>query len=242
MFYCPLGNFLIESFVRFVYLNIISMDETKAAKEFAKRFNLALDMRSYPALGRGRITYIQEVFSISRAGANKWLHGQCIPHKKSRRLIAEKLGISLSWLETGDGSATETGESQYQSKTLIKEIPLLNLAQAARDITPDELTQTPNIPISNESPIEVIAIQQAGNSMSPRFVEGSILITKKTEEIKDGDFVIAKIENMPEAIFRQFIIGAEGNYLIAINPSFMPQLIDKSTKIIGKVIEIRSSL
>lgn len=212
------------------------------AKKFAKRLNQALDLREYPPFGRGRVNYIQEVFNISRSGANKWLHGKSIPHPKARRLIAEKLGISLIWLETGNGEPTKIETKQYSPESSTKKIPLLTLAEACVMGANYPLTSEHNIIITRNISEFGFAIELVGKSMLPKFDEGSILIVDPKEKIADGDFVIAKSDIFPEAVCRQIIFGADGKYLIALNPKFQPMKLSNPSGLLGKIIEVRTNL
>ena len=212
------------------------------AKLFAERLNYALDLRNYPTLGRGRINYVQEVFQISRAGANKWLHGKAIPHKAKRIEICQKLGISQSWLETGHGEPKQQEPETFNANQLARAIPLLTLDQAYNYQQYLALPQAENVVVNNNIPIQAIAVKNVGDAMMPRFNHNAILIVEITNNLNDGDFIIAKSPIIPEAIFRQYVIGSAGQYLVATNPKFDPINLTETAMIIGKVIEVRSQL
>jgi phage repressor protein C with HTH and peptisase S24 domain len=211
---------------------------------FSKRLNEALDLRSYPSFGRGRISYVQEIFQLSRAGANKWLHGKAIPHPKKRQEIATKLGVSLTWLETGKGSPQDRDERLFQFNSAIAhEIPLLNLRQAYQyqDIVNKESLEKMVVTRSTSS--SALAIKNTGSAMEPKFSANALFIVDTAIAPEDGDYVIAKMLSFPEAIVRQYIKGAEQDYLVAINSKFEPiQINSQAIEIIGKIIEVRSSL
>lgn len=215
------------------------------AKQFSIRLNQALDLRNYPSFGRGRINYVQEIFEISRAGANKWLHGKAIPHPKKRVEIATKLGVNLKWLETGIGSPHDRNDALFQfNSTIAHEIPLLNLRQTYQYESFIKQTSVEKFVVSNTTPQTCLAVHNAGAAMEPKFSAKSLLIVDTAIKTpSDGDYVIAKTQLLPEAIVRQFITGAENNYLIAINPKFDPiEIVDEKIEIIGKVIEVRNIL
>ena len=65
---------------------------------------------------------------------------------------------------------------------------------------------------------EPFALRVLGDSMSPEFPDGSIIIIDPANKAQDGDYVIAEVEG--EFIFRQFCIE-EGRHLIkALNPGY----------------------
>lgn len=210
-------------------------------KAFSERFNHALDMRQYPALGRGRVNYIQEIFNISRAGANKWLHGKALPHPKKRLEIATKLNISLKWLEQGEGSPLEDNTSLHAADNIAHPIPLLTMHQVIKHHTTSP-QDTETLIVNNAIPKNSFAVIHIGSSMEPKFSDNSILIIDPNAKISDGDYVIAKTHILPEAIFRQYIKGSESDYLVAINGKFETIATNEKTILIGKVIEVRNIL
>lgn len=205
---------------------------------FSKRFNYALDIRSYPPIGKGRINYVQEVFAISRAGANKWIHGRAIPHKNTREKIASVLGISLSWLETGKGDPLDQDQKQFSAFSRTFEIPLFNMQQVLN--ADENLKVAEKIVVSN-LPNHVFAVRLTGGAMLPKFSSNSVLIVDPKQMISDGDYVLGKIRHMPESICRQYILGSAGAYLIALNSKFEPILLDVDSILIGKVVEVREN-
>jgi phage repressor protein C with HTH and peptisase S24 domain len=211
------------------------------AEAFSKRFHEALDARGYPPMGHGRITYIIEVFELSRAGVNKWVHGLAVPHFSSRKKIAEKLGVNLAWLERGVGSMEDKIEGAFSPSKLAHEIPLMTLKDAY-DYHKRRVEDFEKLVVNNTIPSTAIAVQNAGSAMEPKFSKDILLIIDTgIKQFLDGDFVLAKTKRMPEAIIRQFIMGSESNYLVAINDKFDPVAINTSVEIIGKVIEARSA-
>ena len=50
------------------------MLDNEKKKDFSKRLNQALDLRKYPDLGGGRISYVQEIFLLSREHAWKTVY------------------------------------------------------------------------------------------------------------------------------------------------------------------------
>lgn len=64
------------------------------------------------------------------------------------------------------------------------------------------------------------ALKIKDNSMDPVFTRNTILIADPEKEIKDRSFVIAKIANHAEAIFRQLLFDAGIRYLKSLSPDF----------------------
>ncbi len=80
----------------------------------------------------------------------------------------------------------------------------------------------PERPISQIPPIEgscsareIFALKALGDSMEPEFAHDTVLIIDPEAVVKDGAYVIAKVEG--EFIFRQFKIHKDKYYLQPLN-------------------------
>ncbi len=213
------------------------MSDSKAL--FSERLNKALDLRKYPALGEGRISYIQEIFALSRPGANKWIHGEAIPHRKKRKEISEKLGVSLNWLETGEGDPLSRDENLYSFTNNVRESCILT----PREVYSNAIDTSPkpgreSIILNGDYSPKAFVMEHRGDAMCPKFYSGCLLIVDPEVKPNDGDFVVAKTPLIPEAIFRQYVVGYDSAYLSALNPKFEPVEANGAV-ILGKIKEFR---
>ena len=85
-----------------------------------------------------------------------------------------------------------------------------------------------------------------GDSMTPEFRNGDILILKQTPTCENGDFCAVSI-NCTECTFKKVIKEQNGIVLQPLNPSYTPQFFTNEQieslpiTILGKVVEIRRS-
>jgi len=86
------------------------------------------------------------------------------------------------------------------------------------------------------------ALKMQDSSMDPVFPKNTILITDPEKISKDRSFVIAKLRNHPEAIFRQLLIDTGDRYLKSLSPDFdqykMTKLCDDD-EILGVVVQAK---
>lgn len=79
-------------------------------------------------------------------------------------------------------------------------------------------------------------------SMDPVFPKNTVLIADSDKKPKDRSFVIAKLANHPEAIFRQLLVDAGDHYLKPLSPDFnqykMTQL-NNNDKILSVVVQAK---
>jgi len=85
-----------------------------------------------------------------------------------------------------------------------------------------------------------LKIQDA--SMDPIFPKNTTLITDPEKQAKDRSFVIAKLANHPEAIFRQLLIDVGDQYLKPLSPDFEQYKMTRLTnndKILSVVVQAK---
>lgn len=93
---------------------------------------------------------------------------------------------------------------------------------------------------------EYFALRIRGESMSPRILEGDIVIVRKQSDADSGDIVIALVNG--EATCKKLKKAENGLLLIPFNPAFEPMLYSGEevaalpVTILGKVVELRGKL
>jgi phage repressor protein C with HTH and peptisase S24 domain len=80
-------------------------------------------------------------------------------------------------------------------------------------------TQESAMADSNCSGNEIVALMVLGDSMTPEFIEGEILVIEMGAPAMDGSFVIGQADG--EFIFRQLQCDDQGGWLLhALNPAY----------------------
>lgn len=80
--------------------------------------------------------------------------------------------------------------------------------------------------------------------MEPRICNGDVVIVRQQEDAESGDIVIAMVKG-DDATCKRLRKYRDGIELVSNNPSYTPmffsneEIISKSVKIIGKVVELR---
>ena len=83
--------------------------------------------------------------------------------------------------------------------------------------------------------------------MEPRITEGDVVIVRQQEDAENGETVIVLI-NGEDATCKRLKKYSDGIMLLSNNPKYEPmvfskqEIIDKSVKIIGKVVELSGNL
>jgi len=128
--------------------------------------------------------------------------------------LSSYFGISLDVLIEEDPLFESNKKHPYF------EIPLLTWKQIST-----YSNSSKNIFISNEKitidfkPItNIFALRVYDDSMLPVFAKGTLLIINGDQNPTDGNFIIAKIRDHKDALFRQLVIDGKTSYLKSLNP------------------------
>lgn len=94
---------------------------------------------------------------------------------------------------------------------------------------------------------EFFGLQIKGDSMSPRILEGDVVIVRKQETCDTGDIAIVLVDGA-DATCKRVVFHESGLSLIGLNPGFAPRFYTQQeietlpVQIIGKVVELRGKL
>lgn len=174
---------------------------------------------------------------ITSSTVSDWVNGKKYPRMDKVQLLADYLGIWKSNL-------TEKIENQNMSGRGVS-IPVVGKVIAGIPIDAiEEIIDYEEIDIKLASTGEFYGLQIKGDSMSPRFLEGDVVIVKKQSNIENGEIAIVLV-NGNEATVKKIKKMHNGIMLIPLNNSYEPifynaeEINTLPVQIIGKVVELR---
>lgn len=91
------------------------------------------------------------------------------------------------------------------------------------------------------------ALKVKGDSMSPKFLDGDVVIVKKQADCDSGEFCIVAV-NGDDATFKKVLKKENGIILQPLNSNYEPLIFDQEqieklpVRVLGKVVEIRRSV
>ena len=139
------------------------------------------------------------------------------------------------------------GNNSLPNSTKRKGIPINVLGRVAAGIpieSVEEIIDTEEITEELAVTGDFFGLQIKGDSMEPRLVEGDVVIVRQQDDAESGETVIVLI-NGEDATCKRLKKYSDGIMLLSNNPKYEPmvfskqEIIDKSVKIIGKVVELR---
>lgn len=196
---------------------------------------------------------------ITRVSISKWESGLNQPKGRYLNDLAAALGVTVDWLLTGEGEATERpspeaipGYHNVEPAVIPQgnRIPILSYVQAGnwREICEQATTFDGNVEYVMAS-VDIgpcgFGLWIRGHSMTPMFNEGDLVIIDPDEQPRPGDYVVAK-NGSEEATFKKYRPrgidenGQEVFELVPLNDDFPTMHSDRQhIEIIGVMVEHR---
>lgn len=161
-----------------------------------------------------------------------WYNGKYRPNSETAEKIAKALGVSVAYLLGKE-------EVPLAALTLPKaeEVPVLGSVAAG---VPIEAQEDVVGSVFAEKP-GLFALRVKGDSMSPRIMDGDLLLVSPQNTAEDGDLVVAMIEG--EATCKVLRHNSYGVTLVPFNAAYAPFVYTgtqaEELRILGKVVESR---
>jgi SOS-response transcriptional repressor LexA len=210
------------------------------------------------ALGLSK-TALAKAVGVADVSVGKWESGQNQPKGRYLNDLAAALGVSVDWLLTGKEEGTAgVAESPFSGYRNVEpavipqggRVPILSYVQAGnwREMCEQATTFDGNAEYVTAS-VDIgpcgFGLWLRGNSMTPQFNEGDLVIVDPDEQPRPGDFVVAK-NGSDEATFKKYRPrgidenGQEVFELVPLNDDYPPMYSDRQhIEIIGVMVEHR---
>lgn len=193
---------------------------------------------------------------VNRVSVSQWERGDTSPKGDNLINLAKSLGVRPEWLLFGDSCAiSESATAGYRNvePAVIPQggrVPILSYVQAGnwREMCEQATGFDGNVEYVTAS-VDIgprgFGLWLRGNSMTPQFNEGDLVIVDPDEQPRPGDFVVAK-NGSEEATFKKYRprgideSGQEVFELVPLNDDYPPMHSDRQhIEIIGVMVEHR---
>lgn len=181
---------------------------------------------------------------ISRVFSQNPKHRREIGHAFARE-IEKAAGKDEGWLDREQWAIAEPRSGYGNTEiapTLSRRVPLVSWVQAGSwcgvedHYPPGEGEE--QVPTTAKVGPRAYALRVRGDSMEPKFPEGSIIIVDPDAAIDHRAFVIVRLDNEQEATFKQFIIDGDRRYLKPLNPRYPILDISGPATFCGRVVRV----
>lgn len=178
---------------------------------------------------------IAEKMYVTQATVSAWECGLAMPDGLKLQQLAQILGVTVSSL---------MGETE---QTIYK-IPVLGRVQAGIPTSAiSEILDYEEIPADVASRGEYFGLLVRGDSMSPRILDGDVVIVRCQPDVENGEIAVVAV-NGDDATVKKVRKSAMGITLIPLNPAYNTitytneQILSLPVEIKGKVVELRGKM
>lgn len=190
-----------------------------------------------------------DLVGVSKTTVSQWEKGDYSPNGENLSLLARALGVSIQWILDGKGDSNFENANAKPAKLGERQIPVLSYVQAGLLTELQEISQPDGgleyVRADEDLGELAFAMRLAGDSMTPEFNEGDLIIIDPDIEPVPGDYVAAK-NGSEEATFKKYrprgfnADGVEYFELVPLNEDYAPIRSDMSeVSIIGVMVEHR---
>ena len=193
---------------------------------FQQRLRKAMFMKGI------RQAEIAERSGIDKSKISRYVGGKNMPSGDTLIKLAAALGVDAAWLS---GEAPDVDPYELIPPP-TNEVKILGSVAAGIPITAQE--DVIGVVCSDIQKPGMFALKIKGDSMSPRIMDGDIVLVQSQKTAEDGDIVIAMIEG--EATCKVFKKTHNGVTLIPFNGAYPPIFCAGEGDdfcILGKVVE-----
>lgn len=161
--------------------------------------------------------------------------------------IAAALNIDYIWLSTGHGQMLAKSENHEKAIEVEYKTPILEenqiLSFINRKFEINQATVSQWLISNLKVPNSTIGIVNSGESMTPLFPKGAILIFDFAQPPKNQNYVLAYIKSLDKLIFRQYIEYEEKIILKPLDQIIYNDIVLQSKdSIVGILIQTHYSL
>ena len=179
---------------------------------------------------------LSKLIGVSTSTIGMYESGRRHPNVETEEKIADLFNVSLDTLR---GQDTESRNGKHH----CIRIPLLGNVAAGKPIDAiEDIIDYEYISEGKTKGKELFALRIKGDSMEPLICEHDIVIVQKQNNAKNGDIVIASIDN-ETAVCKKYVVRKGALLLTSLNQKYEPLSFNSKTKtkvsIIGKIIELR---
>lgn len=178
---------------------------------------------------------ITERTGIDKSKISRYVSGQNMPSGDTLAKLANALGVSAAWL-AGEGPDMDPVDLMVRDYK-FQAVPVVGRVAAGTPIFAVE-NQVDTIMV-HDNRTGLFGLRVVGDSMSPRIMDGDLVIVYQQDTAEDGDIIVALVDD--EATCKVIKKSPWGVTLVPFNSSYAPFVFtereaEERLHIIGKVI------
>ncbi|CCF28068.1 Putative phage repressor [Leuconostoc citreum LBAE E16] len=228
-------------------------------ESFNSRLKIAMEYKNIKPADLSKIT------GIGKSSISQWLSGKYSAKQDKIFIVAKALNVNPSWLIGADVPMNDEStidriynlsiklnkerqqnvlnytEQQYNEQNKIIKLPTnkeVMISGAVSAGTGEYLGDGHKeiVSYNGDIPVHDFAVIVNGDSMEPTFADKQIIFVKKTNDVRNGQFVIADYDH--QAYVKKFMRDENGCRLVSLNKKYndMPINDEHELSIFGVVV------
>lgn len=191
---------------------------------------------------------VGQIVGVGKSTVRKWESGEIANMRRDKiALLAKALHVDPAVLMGWDSKAKPATASASPAKPI--RIPVLGSIPAGIPIEAvEDILDWEELPTSmGKGGAQYFALQVKGDSMSPNYLDGDVLILRRQDTCNSGQDCAVMV-NGDDATFKRVKISDRGITLQPLNPAYDPlyfthkECAEIPVRIIGVVVELRRKI
>ena len=197
---------------------------------------------------------LKQIDLVTRTGIGKssistYLVGSYIPKQTNLYKLANVLEVNPAWLMGEHVPMDNSASSVVYSSVDVIRVPILGTIPAGVPLEAiEDIVDWEEIPASMaRGGKEFFGLKVTGDSMSPRYENGDVLILRKQDCCESGQDCAVMV-GRDDATFKRVRFGPSGVTLHPLNPNYETyhytnqEVVDLPVRILGVVVEMRRKI
>ena len=175
-------------------------------------------------------TKFAEVIGVHFQTVSRWERNELRPTAENLSDIAAKFGVDISWL-MAKSTVTSEAEERGPIPPSTGTIPVISMIQGGEEGYWENAYpvgygyRTIKRPYDVNDP-NAFAVEVRGQSMSPKYDEGDVIVVCPSKEVHSGDSVAVKLKSGAVMVKRVRFAG-DMVMLESINPAYEPIIVSR---------------
>ena len=186
---------------------------------------------------------------VSRSAVSMWETGEREPNLDMIEALADIFNVPVASLVATVPAEFAESSSQIPAETTVLRVPVLGTIPAGIPLEAiEDVIDQEEIPADMaRGGKEYIGLKVSGDSMSPVYLDGDVLILRVQDTCESGQDCAVMV-NGEDATFKRVYLHGDGITLQPLNPAYTPihynaqDVNDLPVRILGVVVELRRKI
>lgn len=192
-------------------------------------------------------TEFAKALNVHQTAVSQWETEKTVPDIENMKVVADYFGVSLDYLLCRTDDPNEV-LAPHVSLGAVR-VPVLGVIPAGIPIEAiEDIIDWEEIPQEwARGGREFFGLKISGDSMSPRYESGDVVIFRRTDVCENGQDCAVMV-NSDDATFKRVKYGEKGMMLVPLNPEYETRVFSPDevqqlpVRVVGVAVQIRRDI